>query len=295
MLIVNIVFIISVGSIPASQTVTTNLVFVMDLMDDELKGEVRLQLPMSVGSRYGPEPDAIATAVSAKSQTRLRISVAIQMSGFIRQVTSPTHPNIKLAYVTARGRTSNRRRTAQLCSPTFLTQSFVLVVRADGLDVPRCFAERDNSGSGTVAMQLTFVPDIKLTPISAQEYLFLVDRSGSMNGPSIEIVKEALVILLRLLPKENTFFNIFSFGSSVQGLWQTSQPYDQNSLDLGVRSALAASPLSTHSPRWQTRHINSMTANYGGTELQAALEFAFESRGSHISTMVFVLTDGQVC
>ena len=121
-------------------------------------------------------------------------------------------------------------------SPTFLRQSFVLVVHADGLDAPRCFAEQDPRGSESIAMQLTFVPTSSFPPISDQEYIFLVDRSGSMDGCSIQIVKRALLILLHMLPNEQTIFNIFSFGSKVDALWRKSQPYDQRCLDLAVCS-----------------------------------------------------------
>ena len=41
-------------------------------------------------------------------------------------------------------------------------------------------------------LQLIFVPDIEIAPISPHEYLlilFLVDHSGSMNGSSMETVK----------------------------------------------------------------------------------------------------------
>ena len=209
----------------------------MDLLDDERSDEVRLQLPMSVGSRYGPEPAALATASSVSSQTPLSVTVDIQMSGAIRRVTSPTHPNTMVVPFAEAGHTSHRRKTVTFHSPTFLTQSFVLTVHADGLDAPRCFAERDPGGSGTVAMQLTFIPNFKLPPISAQEYLFLVDRSGSMAGRSIQIVKHALLMLLRMLPEEQTMFNIFSFGDGVDSLWRKSQPYHQSCVDLGVSSA----------------------------------------------------------
>src|ERR1700685_3309363 len=94
-LTVGLVFIISVGSIPAREEVTTNLVFVMEL-DDDPNGNVRLQLPMSIGTRYGPEPTSLATAQSASAQTCLIISMDIQMSGAIKTVTSPTHPSIEV-------------------------------------------------------------------------------------------------------------------------------------------------------------------------------------------------------
>jgi hypothetical protein len=206
----------------------------MDLMEDELRSEVRLQLPMSIGSRYGTVPAALANTASATSQTRLSIVVDIQMSDDIQQVTSPTHPDIIQTSAVSQSDPTSSHRTVELRSKSFLTRSFVLVVHAEGLDAPRCFAERSRD-SDTVAMRLTFVSDIRLPPVSTQEYLFLVDRSGSMTGSSIETVKRALVMMVRMLPNTHTFFNIFSFGSYVDALWINSQPYGQNCLDLAVR------------------------------------------------------------
>jgi hypothetical protein len=215
-------------------------VFVMDLMDDELNDEVRLQLPMSVGCRYGTPPPSLAKATSASSRTRLRITADVQMSGAIRETSSPTHSIEVIPYVTHIGQQSRRRRTIKFRSQTFLTGDFVLTVRADGLDAPRCFAEHGEFG---IAMQLTLVPQIKLPPVPAQEYLFLVDRSGSMNGSRIDIAKSALAMLLHMLPSSHTIFNIFSFGSRVDSFWPNSQGYTQQSLDSAVRFIVGPFPL----------------------------------------------------
>jgi hypothetical protein len=228
------VFTISIGSIPAKQTVTAKLVFVMELMDDELRDEVRLQLPMSVGCRYGQEPPELSNASSASPGTRLSITVDVQMSGNIRSVSSPSHAETLHL-------TSHRPGVrASFRSPTFLTQGFVLVVRSDGLDQPRCFAERRESrnsgGLRTVALQLTMVPKIKLPPVPAQDYLFLVDRSGSMANTRITTAKKALVMLLRMLPNSRTSFNIFSFGFEHDALWDHSQPYNEHNLESAVGS-----------------------------------------------------------
>ena len=200
----------------------------MDLLEDDFMDQIRFQLPVSVGMRYGQMPFKMVDA-KAISGDRIKISVDVFMKDAIQSLTSPTHPRFELSNdgTVSTPATATQQR-GWYRSPSFLSQDFVLSIKAKGLDVPRCFAER--GPTGTVAMQLTVVPKFKFPPIPAQEYIFLVDRSGSMQGSRIETAKRGLVMLLRSLPTKGTAFNILSFGNTPSSLWQTSRDYTESSL-----------------------------------------------------------------
>ena len=66
------------------------------------------------------------------------------------------------------------------------------------------------------------------------EYVFLIDRSGSMSGQPIKLAVEALKLFLHSLPI-GCKFNVVSFGSDYAKLFETSQPYN----DLSFESALS--------------------------------------------------------
>ncbi len=85
------------------------------------------------------------------------------------------------------------------------------------------------------------------------EYIFFLDRSGSMDGSRIETAKEALVIFLKSLP-ENSYFNIVSFGSTYSIMFNASKKYQKSTLNEALKN------------------IEQMKADMGGTEILKALE-----------------------
>lgn len=221
--------------------------YVMSLANDDNVDEVRFQLPMSVGERYGTPPPELELARSHSAHTRIRLTAEIQTSGRIQRITSPSHQAdiSEVVYLTHHGRPSHRRSTIKFKSYSFLERDFILIIQAEALDTPRCFAEikhdLDGRGSATIAMQLTMVPKFDLPPIREQEYFFVVDRSGSMDGDRISTARRTLAILLRMLPSQRTMFNIFSFGNRVDPLWPRSRRYDQSSLDVAVSELMVSS------------------------------------------------------
>ncbi|KAG6377331.1 hypothetical protein JVT61DRAFT_15121 [Boletus reticuloceps] len=218
------IFTISVGSIPATTRVIAHLTFIMDLLDEALHDHVRLQLPMYIAERYGTPPAVMNNTSAADSRTRVRISVDVQTSDVIHAIRSPTHTTSLRRY--KRRSNQHSKRPQMLCG-------------GDGCE------ERGDEEGSIIAMQLTLVPKFQAPKIPSQEYIFIIDRSGSMSNTPIETAKRTLIILLRLLPTEQTTFNIFSFGSKVTSLWPSSCGLDRRTL---VEA---------------TTHVQSMSAEYG--------------------------------
>ncbi|KAJ6542746.1 von Willebrand factor type A domain-containing protein [Mycena capillaripes] len=283
------VFQVSVGNIPSNEQVQIELVYATELSEDEENDSIRFHLPVHIGARYGQAPQStppVSSAfrgslfVSSSSPTPfLTIAMSVEAIAPISKIGCPSHtvstelgpdpklPNFKeLPF-------SNYARVS-LSSDSPLDKDFVLTIKSAGLDAPRCVAEM-HPIHDTVAMGLTLVPRFKLPELNRQEFVFMVDRSGSMSNQRIEAAKKALVIMLRALPHQESLFQIVSFGSRTSSLWaQGSKPYNQETLEEA------------------TRHIDSMRADYGGTEIRAALQHCFKARKLDRPMSLLVLTDG---
>jgi len=266
---------------------------------DFLSDKVQLLLPLALGQRYGVLPEQLEDAAGNTGRIKLEITVEIQMSGRIRSITSPSHQGLSVDnYPTHYGRPSRRRAIAKLSSKTYLERDFELVIQANELERSRCFVENDPRLPGTVALQLMLIPHFKLPPVLEQEYLFLIDRSGSMTQlECIEMAQQCVTLLLRCLPNQNTVFNIFDFAETHNQLWPQSRPYDNRNVQEAVGLSLNLSiywylysHLIWHS---QTNYIYGLEAN-GGTELSNAMQAFLGSRRASVPTAAFVLTDGLV-
>jgi uncharacterized protein with von Willebrand factor type A (vWA) domain len=108
------------------------------------------------------------------------------------------------------------------------------------------------------------------------EFIFLVDRSGSMDGDRMLMTRKVLNELLDHLPSD-AYFNIISFGSKYQFLFTQSKPVGEEYL---------------YSAK---RQISSFKADLGGTEIFRPLaEIINSPKLLNYDRVVFLITDGQV-
>ncbi|KAF8510549.1 von Willebrand factor type A domain-containing protein [Hysterangium stoloniferum] len=288
------IFQVSLGNIHPKSTIEIHISFASVVSHQGDLDTVRLTFPTAIAPKYGAAPNSQLNYMSnvrswfhpliRSFKSALDFSVAVQMTSHIKSINSPSHPiGMKLGESTLEPSTEFDPFKARisLSSPTLLDKDIVIVLSCQGLDKPRCtvesFSPEEGSQEFTDAYALTFVPRFELPALPAQEFIFLIDRSGSMQGGKIQAVRSALQIMLRSLPTRGTTFNLLSFGTRHSSLWPTSVAYSADSLK-------AAS-----------EHVDRLEANYGGTEIRSALETAFGSRTKDVNTptTVFILTDGE--
>ncbi|KAH9924780.1 von Willebrand factor type A domain-containing protein [Fomitopsis serialis] len=270
------VFVLSIGAIPVRQNVQVKVTYVTELVDDALFGTLRFAFPTYFGQRYGTTPTiATKSASSASELAAFTLTAELQMTSPIEDISSPSHNDASLKTSISADATSAKVELAASADAR-LDRDFVLSIRASGLNTPRCVAEylRDRS---SVALSMTLVPRFGVSPLAEQEYVFLVDRSGSMKKEKrIDFAREAMSILLQSLPSDGTCFNIISFGSRFSALWSSSQTYTPDTLAVAEK------------------HVDGMQPNFGGTKIEAALESIYQSRRTQIPTSVIILTDGDI-
>ena len=188
-------------------------------------------------------------------------------------VTSPTHQLSK--------ETRGGVIKASINEGQPLDKDLVVVVQYKSPYEPKAIVENGEKGadkesmmSGPVVM-LNFFPEFKSSK-AACEFIFLVDRSGSMGGEFIKSARETLILFLKSIPP-GCSFNIIGFGSNYESLFPSSVSYNQENLDRAIQYA------------------ERVEADLGGTELLPPLQFIFGQRLLEgLPRQVFVLTDGSV-
>lgn len=276
------IFSISLGNLPPLKEADIVLQLVGELPIDA-EGGVRFSLPTTLKPRYVPatssDPMEKVGGAGVK-QAGVPVVQKFKLCVFdqenIDDITSPTH----LISVTRDAFKAVVALPEE--SQQSLASDLVVLVKPKQPNSAKALVEAgQKDGSDFMkqtALMINFFPDFPTNAASAgNEFIFLVDRSGSMHGSFIESARETLLLFLKSLP-ENCSFNIVGFGSDHTKLFNKgSVTYSQKTLDVA------------------TSHTQTMQADLGGTELLLPLKDILSQKPPHgLSRQVFVLTDGAV-
>lgn len=276
------IFAIKIGNVPPGETITVGIEYLADLKHDAEADAIRFTIPTSIAPRYGPREilQADTTPVSEpKESFSVTIDAEMPDGSTIKSIQSPSHFIAvqigTLSDASADDEPSLSRASASLSlEAAELAADFVVQIAATKLGEPSAVLETHPNIPNQRALMTTLVPKFNI-PVDKPEIIFVCDRSGSMGSDKITKLKDALNVFLKSLPL-GVKFNLVSFGSRYEFLWERSRSYDQTSLDEAIA------------------YVDSFASNFGGTDIHQPLAETFKRRYKDMNLEVFLLTDGEI-
>jgi Ca-activated chloride channel family protein len=258
----------SVANIAPKSSITVQIAYLESIPWRD--GRYTLRLPLSITPRYTPAvgiPDTPERVTPEQQVLDIEIGLA---PGFPLQSLASLHHSVDIAEMPPHGQ---RVRLAGRAVPA--DRDFELVwspVVTPDLHAA-AFAER--VGKDTYALVMLTPPQIIETHAAPREVLFVIDTSGSMEGPSIVQARAALLLGVERLSLRDRF-NVVRFSNDATSLFDAPESVDAASRELAYR------------------FIASLSAN-GGTEMRGALELALAMpMTSGFLRQVVFITDGAV-
>ncbi|TKS81319.1 von Willebrand factor A domain-containing protein 5A [Collichthys lucidus] len=246
------IFSLSVGSLPPGESAFIRLEYVTELAVQADDG-LRFCLPAVLNPRYQPQgsegPSVQVTSVPA--------SLVPYSLSFSARVSSP-RPVSKvesnclldpLQYLN----TEQTQATVKLAAGHKFDRDVELLIYYKDAHQPSAVVEAGQTSAkpgtlmGDPVVMLSLYPEFPQAVMSSLtscgEFVFLLDRSGSMDCPTnnskqketrIGSARDTLLLLLKSLPM-GCYFNIYSFGSSYEHIFPESVEYSQKTMEEALK------------------------------------------------------------
>uniref|UniRef100_A0A8C2ALW6 Uncharacterized protein n=1 Tax=Cyprinus carpio TaxID=7962 RepID=A0A8C2ALW6_CYPCA len=281
------VFRLSVGCLSAGQNAAVTIIYVTELavQDDH---SLRFCLPAVLNPRYTP---AGTTAISSGAVPyTLTLSVHVSSPKPISKLESSCTLD-PLVFL----HSDHTQATVNLSPGHMFDKDVELFVYYQDTHQPSAIVEAGVTTAPPGSLMRDTVVMISLYPefpeevmsslASRGEFVFVIDRSGSMGDMMhhgkgaqmrIESAKDTLLLLLKSLPV-GCYFNIYGFGSRFESFFPQSVEYNQDTMDQALK------------------RVKEMKADMGGTEILQPLKHIYSQPcyPDH-PRQLFVFTDGEV-
>ncbi|XP_061682653.1 von Willebrand factor A domain-containing protein 5A-like isoform X3 [Syngnathoides biaculeatus] len=288
------IFSLSVGSLPPGESASIRLEYVVELAV-EADGGLRFCLPAVLNPRYRPP----GSEVAGVQVTSVPASLVPYSLSFSARVSSPRRVSKvdsdcslePLQYLNE----EQTQALVKLSAGHKFDRDVELLIYYEDAHRPTAVVEAGKAsaepgtlmGDAVVMLSLypEFPPEVTSSLATSGEFVFLLDRSGSMDCPlgglnqsetRISSARDTLLLLLKSLPL-GCYFNIYSFGSSFEHVFPKSREYTETTVEAALKK------------------VEEMQANLGGTEILGPLKHIYgRPRVPGHPRRVFVFTDGEV-
>ena len=252
------VFTASIGNLPPGKEVLVRITYVAELPRE---GEhVRFTLPTTVAPRYAPLPDRTGLGRSPAEALNPPVAFAVPYGLELRieiEMGVGDHGH-RVGLAPAFGRDQGEGGDAYAWGASRLPGPRFRVADPHPLP-PGGRAPSWRRTLGAAPWPCCRSSRVSRPQTAGGEYVFLIDRSGSMGGTSIEEARNALQLCLRGL-RAGSHFNVVGFGSRYETVFPESRAYDERTLAEA------------------TRAVARFEANFGGTEILPSLEWILTVR-----------------
>ncbi|XP_030248833.1 von Willebrand factor A domain-containing protein 5A-like isoform X7 [Sparus aurata] len=289
------IFSLSVGSLPPGESASIRLEYVTELAVQADDG-LRFCLPAVLNPRYQPQGSEGASV----QVTSVPASLVPYSLSFSARVSSP-RPVSKvesncsldpLQYLN----TEQTQATVKLAAGHKFDRDVEVLIYYKDAHQPTAVVEAGQASAkpgslmGDPVVMLSLYPefpqDVMSSLASCGEFVFLLDRSGSMDCPMnnskrdqtrIGSARDTLLLLLKSLPM-GCYFNIYSFGSEYEHIFPKSVEYSEKTMEEALKK------------------VEKMDADLGGTEILEPLQHIHSQPCiPNQPRQLFVFTDGEVC
>uniref|UniRef100_A0AAX7TXZ4 von Willebrand factor A domain-containing protein 5A-like n=1 Tax=Astatotilapia calliptera TaxID=8154 RepID=A0AAX7TXZ4_ASTCA len=303
------IFSLSVGSLPPGESASIRLEYVTELSVQADDG-LRFCLPAVLNPRYQPQ----GSEGAGVQVTSVPASLVPYSLSFSARVSSP-RPISKvesncsldpLQYLN----TDQTQATVKLAAGHKFDRDVELLIYYKDAHQPTAVVEAGQASAepgslmGDSVVMVSLYPEFPQSVMSSMascgEFVFLMDRSGSMGCPITNSkqqetrissarwahhifhpsqscsLKDTLLLLLKSLPM-GCYFNIYSFGSGYEHIFPKSVEYSQQTMEEALKK------------------VEQMEANLGGTEILQPLKHIYSQPCiPNQPRQLFVFTDGEV-
>jgi len=286
---------LKLGNIKPGQTCWVHFAFVNDLVLSPNSPELTFTYPIILGERYNADPengDEISQIQPRENAEDLPYTYSFDFN-----VIEPHEVKLKatgdLVWDMHDGSRGMSLQPGQSAGANFgivvTMKNFRPFQYVEEGDSPgECSDQNWQKGEftnflGDTTAMLNLLPDFSDETLvdAGQEYVVILDRSGSMEGDRIQQARLTLERFLDNLPSDNSQcrFNILSFGSEHEFLFSES---------------LACSEINIQNAKDE---VQTFGADMGGTEMLETFEDLFkqdEKIQEGVQRQIFLLTDGEV-
>ncbi|CAF3624069.1 unnamed protein product, partial [Adineta steineri] len=279
------IFIINVGALLPGKECRIEIKYVTELI--LVNGnKTRFVIPTTIAPRYNPSVDSISSPAGTQAKYVQSASYTIdfrcqiyKLNEQITGVSSSSHP-ITIQF------TENTYDITFSQNNAFMDRD--IIVDIDLSTRTNTILAIEKNGEHQLALMASFTPtsedcqkvlntNKEINDVN-NEFIFIVDCSGSMEDENkIGLARQAMILFLKSLPV-NCQFNIIRFGSDYRTLFnQVTDKYNE-------QNAKQAEQL-----------ISQLSADLGGTELLKPLQWLQnQPPAANHSRQILLLTDGEI-